>query len=767
MFQLAHNILHSQATPRNTAAPSVAHSKAAMVPPEMIHQHYSLGDPGKREHIAHFTNVFDKQMAIASLKPNDPCFLRSGNWFTFAKVLSRKHGPEADIEFVVDGKGCTMTIPLRQCARHVRTVKSFSAAQHHEEDSPPYFTDERSNMAMDIASRRGEWLQGSEQSGHLDRRPTGSRSSKPVRGGRRASLDDRTAPPHLQLSLSRPEAGARARLDRPRRTLSVPSLKNTVRGVRRASGNRTAIPHPQLSLSRPEAEAPARLDRPQRRFSGLSLNKTFRVVRRASRDEQQASSVDVSQLRPSSSVAEIHAKCRPATRRSSLPLSPFDDKSYTGLDISFRTNFGSTSPESHPEQRTSHPQKNNLVRGGRRNSCVEQSRSNSSEPVIESRQTGPPPTPLRTYLEQRSPGLFSYKPVCGGRQVNPNEVVSPPQSRLNRQSSAVAAADLLNLFSFMSSHSPTDVTMHDDDAPSSSSKMGDDDDSKNDDGIKINVDPSSGEKYPTGSKSTNRHSSKPIRGGGRASLDDRTTYPHPQLSHNSPETEAPARLVRPQRTLSGPSLSNPVHRCRRASLDDYRASPVDVSRFSPSSPESKIHTKICRPPPRRSSLPPPPFNDRKWTGLDTSPERHSERRANLSSRTEFGRSSGVFLRRPVCGGRRMSLGPPRASLLRPTSAVTAAEDLLNIIANIHADRPKERMHVPIVTVTHDDDAPSDISSSEGEDDDNSDNNAAMRVNVNIYLDEKSLALKQNIDLPGLDTAGLNDQFWLEAWYALD
>ncbi len=115
----------------------------------------------------------------------------------------------------------------------------------------------------------------------------------------------------------------------------------------------------------------------------------------------------------------------------------------------------------------------------------------------------------------------------------------------------------------------------------------------------------------------------------------------------------------------------------------------------------------------------------------------------------------------------MSLGPPRASLLRPTSAVTAAEDLLNIIANIHADRPKERMHVPIVTVTHDDDAPSDISSSEGEDDDNSDNNAAMRVNVNIYLDEKSLALKQNIDLPGLDTAGLNDQFWLEAWYALD
>ena len=72
-------------------------------------------------------------------------------------------------------------------------------------------------------------------------------------------------------------------------------------------------------------------------------------------------------------------------------------------------------------------------------------------------------------------------------------------------------------------------------------------------------------------------------------------------------------------------------------------------------------------------------------------------------------------------------------------------------------------------VTHDDDAPSDISSSEGEDDDNSDNNAAMRVNLNSYLDEKSpTALKQNIDLPGLDTAGLkNDQFWLEAWYALD
>ena len=388
--------------------------------------------------------------------------------------------------------------------------------------------------------------------------------------------------------------------------------------------------------------------------------------------------------------------------------------------------------------------------------------------MIESRQTGPPLTPLRRYPEQRSNGLFSHKPVSGGRR--PNEVASPPQSRLNRQASAVAAADLLNLISYMSSHSPTDVTsMHDNDAPSSSSKMGDDDDSKNDAGIKINVDSSSGEKYPTGSKSTNRHSCKPIQAGRRAILDDRTTYPHPQLSHNRPETEAPARLVRPQRTLSGPSLSNPIHRHRRASLDDYRASPVDVSRFNPSSPESKIHTKICRPPPRRSSLPPPPFNDRKGTGLDTSPERHSERRANLSSQTDFGRSSGVFPRRPVCGVRRMSLGPPRASLHRPTSAVTASEDLLNLIANFHADRPKERMPVPIVTVTHDDDAPSDISSSEGEDDDNSDNNAAMRVNLNSYLDEKSpTALKQNIDLPGLDTAGLkNDQFWLEAWYALD
>ena len=39
--------LHSQATPRNTVAPSVARSKAAMVPPEMIHQHHSLGYPGK------------------------------------------------------------------------------------------------------------------------------------------------------------------------------------------------------------------------------------------------------------------------------------------------------------------------------------------------------------------------------------------------------------------------------------------------------------------------------------------------------------------------------------------------------------------------------------------------------------------------------------------------------------------------------------------------------------------------------------------------
>ena len=769
--------------------------------PEMINRHYSLGDPGKREHIAQFNNVFDSQMAIASLKPNDPCFIRSGNWFTFAKVLSRKHGPEADIEFVVDVNHCTMTIPLRQCVRHVRTMKGLSAVQHHNDDSPPSFTDERSNEAVDIASRRGEWLQvkqhilhrsGSEQSRHLDRRSTGSRSSKPVRGGRRASLDDRTNPPHPQLSPSRPEAGARAGLDRPQRRLSVPSLKNTVRGVRRASGNRTAIPHPQLSLSRPEAEAPARLDRPQQRLSVPSLSKPFRVVRQASRDEQQASPVDVSQLSPSSSVLEIHSKCCPATRRSSLPISPLDDQSVTGLETSFHTNLGSTSPESHPERRVSHPPKTNFVRCGRRTSCVEQSRSYSPEPMIESRQTGPPSTPLRRYLEQRSPGLFSYKPVCGGRQVSPNEVASPRQSRLNRHASAVAAADLLNLILSMNSHSPTDVTtMHDDDAPSdiSSSKMGDDDDA----GIKINVDSSSGEKYPTASKSTNRHSSKPIRGGRRASLDDRTTSPHPQFS----EAGGAARLVRPQRALSE-SLSNSVHRSRRASLDDYLVSPVDVSQFSPSSPESKIHTKICRPTTRRSSLPPLPFNHRAGTGLKTTPESHSKSRAKLLSHTEFvrigmdrpaaliestqtrplqkppqeRRSSVVFSRRPVCGSRRISLDdrapPPRSSLHRRVSAVTAAEDLVNLIASIHADRPKERIHVPIVTVTHGDDASSDISSSEGEDDDNSDNNAGMRVNVNSYLDEKfPTALKQKIDLPGLDTVGLNDQFWLEAWYALD
>ena len=807
MFQLAsHNIKHqiitlnSRATPRNTASPSVARSKAAMDPPEMIHMHYSLGDPGKRKHITHFTNVFHNQMAIASLKPNDPCFLRSGNWFTFAKVLSRKHGPEADIEFVVDENGCTMTIPLRQCVRHVRTIKSLSAVQHHEEDYPPSFTDERSNEAVDIALRRGEWLQvkqhilrrsDSEQSRHLDRLSTGSSSCKPVLGGRRASLDDRTAPPHPQLSLSRPEAGARARLDRPQRTLSVPSLNKTVRDGRRASGkDRTASPHPQLSLSRPDAEAPAGLYRPQRRFSVPSLKNTFRVVRQ--------SSIDVSQLRPSSSVPKIHAQCRPATRRSSLPLSPFDDQSDIGLETSINTSFDSTSPESHPERRANHPPKTNLVCGGRRNSCVKQSRSYSSEPVIESRQTGPPPTPLRRYPEHRSNGLFSYMPVSGGRR--PNEVASPPQSRLNRQASAVAAADLLNLISYMSSHSPTDATMmHDDDVPSaiSSSKIGDDDVSKNDAGIKINVESSSGEKYPTGSKPTNYNSSKPIRDGRRASLDDRTTSRRPQLSHNRPEGGGRARLFRPQQTLSVSSLSNPVYRRRRATLDHYQASPVDVSRFSPSSPESKIHTKICRPTPRRSSLPPPPFTERPGTGLDTNPDSHSERRANLSSQTEFvrggmvrpaavieskhtrllqkpprkhleRRSSGVFPGRPVCGSRRMSLDPPRSSLHRPASAVTAADDLLNLIASNRVNRPKERMHVPIVTVTHDDDAPSDVSSSEGEEDDNSNNNAAMRVNVNSSLNEKfPTALKHNIDIPGLDTAGLNDQFWLEAWYALD
>jgi hypothetical protein len=93
---------------------------------------------------------------------------------------------------------------------------------------------------------------------------------------------------------------------------------------------------------------------------------------------------------------------------------------------------------------------------------------------------------------------------------------------------------------------------------------------------------------------------------------------------------------------------------------------------------------------------------------------------------------------------------------------------LSLIASIRADSPEERCHVPILVATHDDGAPSDVSSSEVEDDNNSDNDAGKRVGANSSSVKKSpTASKQNIDLPGLDTVGLNDQFWNEAWYALD
>ncbi len=67
--------------------------------------HYRLGDTGKREHIAQFATAFDNQMAIDSLKPNDPCFVRSGKWFTFAKVVSRGDRPEAELKILVDEDG--------------------------------------------------------------------------------------------------------------------------------------------------------------------------------------------------------------------------------------------------------------------------------------------------------------------------------------------------------------------------------------------------------------------------------------------------------------------------------------------------------------------------------------------------------------------------------------------------------------------------------------------------------------------------------------
>ena len=134
---------------------------------------YALGDRGKVEHIASFQNANDALMAIARLKQGDPCFVRrSDGSFTFAKLLSRTRGQDAQLELQVNINGATKTIPLTESARYVRPLRSMV---HHD---------------------------GSE-SKNIHRRDTAS--NKNSGGGRRGGLQ-RSASSHARLPSDHPSS---------------------------------------------------------------------------------------------------------------------------------------------------------------------------------------------------------------------------------------------------------------------------------------------------------------------------------------------------------------------------------------------------------------------------------------------------------------------------------------------------------------------------------------------------------------------------------
>ena len=120
---------------------------------------YALGDKGKVEHIASFQNTNDALMAVARLKQDDPCFVRrSDGSFTFAKLLSRTRGQDAQLELQVNINGATKTIPLTESARYVRPLRSMvhtaENKNRHRRDTPST-SDVNNNTKKSGGGRRG------------------------------------------------------------------------------------------------------------------------------------------------------------------------------------------------------------------------------------------------------------------------------------------------------------------------------------------------------------------------------------------------------------------------------------------------------------------------------------------------------------------------------------------------------------------------------------------------------------------------------------
>ncbi len=115
-------IASSSCTSKQHLQASESCDNTIMEPPEQtkpIH-HYTLGETGKPEHIANFPTPNDTLLAVANLKPHDPCFvLRSGGNFTFAKIISRQRHQDT-ITFIVqvNDTGSTKTIPFDRIAEY-------------------------------------------------------------------------------------------------------------------------------------------------------------------------------------------------------------------------------------------------------------------------------------------------------------------------------------------------------------------------------------------------------------------------------------------------------------------------------------------------------------------------------------------------------------------------------------------------------------------------------------------------------------------------
>lgn len=611
-------------------------------------------------------------------------------------------------------------------------------------------TTDGSNIPNVIVSRWGKWLPVKQQllcepeslRRNVDRLSIGSNSTK--HGGRRATIIDQPTPRHHQYSLFSPEARSHAV---GRSQPGVPSLSSP------SLGDRPASSHPKMKLSLNILAAGARA------ISGRPQNSRGR----ASIDDQQRYPVDVTKLSPSLPESKIRAKLCRNTLQSSLSPPPLDDQPTSTLQLSsnraatahetrFQASVGLRAPKCESERRASRPQQPTLAEYVRRKISDDQTSSLNPDVLIESTTRLHSNRP-RVHMGRRSSDMLRHKPTFGDRQVSLNEKASRSQSTVNRPASAIEAEEeLLHLVARMRAKCLTDRRKSSSGAEEKEySNIG-----------SFNIHSSSDVKSPSALKPTNRRSSTPFRSSRRESLSDRPLSPYPQLSLDMLGVEA--RIGRPHRRLSVPSPNN----YRRASLYDQKASPADVSQFSRSRSGPTVYAQLRHPTTRRSSLPPLPFVEQPASTPALSFKREKPPRNHIGRR-----SSDVFPCRPS-DDRRMRINDAasrqQSRINNPVSALAEAEDLLVRIANTTNKCTKKICRVPVVvTRMNDNDAISDISSSEVGDDNDCDDSlfeSGWKITSEVKGDNDSNN-SLSVSGAGLGTFGHDKMFWNEAWYALD